>query len=162
MGLCLDLRTSSVWERQSLLQSPGFHNLHSLILFIDNFKYASDFLRSLQVIDSKNIGISFTAARPSTSSSTTLSQFFTILGETCDHNNLLSFSLHNLTQLLVERSWDISMADEELCQLVRGWPKIPRANQFTSALPRPDFAHSRHRYHRAGWYRFQIPWWRNL
>lgn len=209
--LWLDLKTSSAWERQSLLQSPGFHNLNSLILFIDNFKYASDFLRSLQVIDSKNIGISFTAAHPSTSSSTplsqffstaahpstssstTLSQFFTILGETCDHNNLLSFSLlrstkvstnpdifkplytcHNLTQLLVERSWDISMADEELCQLVRGWPKlqvlsisrfvavnettIPTFHGLISLLQLCPVLTSP----LIPSYRFQIPWWRNL
>ncbi|KAG1761783.1 hypothetical protein EDD22DRAFT_804142 [Suillus occidentalis] len=141
--LWLDLKTSSAWEGRSLLQFPGFHNVNFLILFIDNFKYASDFFRSMQVIDSKRIGIFFTPAHPPTSSSTTLSQFFTILGETCDHNNLLSFNIlqstkvstnldifkplyacHNLTQLLIERSWDISMADEELCQLVRGWPKL--------------------------------------
>jgi hypothetical protein len=109
--------------------------------------HASNFLKSLQVIDSKRIGIRFIAAHPSTSSSMTLSQFFTILGETCDHNNLISFSLlestkvstnpdifkplyacHNLTRLLVERSWDISMADEELCQLVRNWPKLQELN----------------------------------
>jgi hypothetical protein len=141
--LWLDLKTSSAWERQSLLQFPGFHNLDTLLLFIDNLEHASNFLHSLQVIDSKDIEIHFTAAHTSTSSSTTLSQFFAALGETCDHNNLISFTLrdsakvstnpdifkplhtcHNLTQLLVGRSWDISMADEELCQLVRGWPNL--------------------------------------
>lgn len=144
--LMLDL-TSSAWERRSLLQLPGFRDLDTLILFIDNLEHASDFLSSLQVIESKNIGIRFTAAYPSTRSSTTLSQFFAILGETCDHNNLTSFSLlesakvstnldifkplytcHNLTRLLVEHSWNISMADEELCQLVRGWPKLQVLN----------------------------------
>jgi hypothetical protein len=141
--LWLDLKTSSAWERQSLLQFPGFHNLDTLLLFIDNLEHASNFLHSLQVIDSKDIEIHFTAAHTSTSSSTTLSQFFATLGETCDHNNLISFTLrdsakvstnpdifkplytcHNLTQLLVGHSWDISMADEELCQLVRGWPNL--------------------------------------
>lgn len=141
--LVLDLQTSSAWKGRSRLQFPGFHNLNYLVLFIDNFNYALDFPRSLQVIDSKNIGIYFTAAHSFRSSYTALSQLFTILGEKCDHNNLISFSLfdstgvstnpdvfkplhacHNLTQLLVERSWRISMADEELCQLVRGWPKL--------------------------------------
>ncbi|KAG2040984.1 hypothetical protein BDR03DRAFT_947862 [Suillus americanus] len=141
--LWLDLKASSAWERRSLVQSPGFHNLYSLVLFIDDLEHAADFLRSLQVIDSKNIGIRFTTAHPSTSSSTRLSQFFTVLGETCDHNNLESFGLrestkvstnpdifkplytcHNLTRLFVGRSWNISMADEELCQLVSGWPQL--------------------------------------
>ncbi|KAG2744143.1 hypothetical protein P692DRAFT_20837774 [Suillus brevipes Sb2] len=146
--------------------------------------------------DSKNIGICFTAVHPSTSSSTALSQLlFTIFRETCDHNDLLSFSLlesarvstnpdifkplytcHNfkLTQLLVEHSWDISMADEELCQLVRGWPKLQVHNisrfvaasettiptfrglisllQLCPVLTSPLIPP----------YRFQIPWWRNL
>ncbi|KAG2358713.1 hypothetical protein BDR07DRAFT_1416791 [Suillus spraguei] len=145
--LWLDLKTSSAWERQSLLaRFPGFHGLDSLVLFIDNLEHASNFLSSLQVIDSENIGIRLTGG-PSASSSTTLSQFFTILGETCDHDNLISFSLlqstkvstnpdifkplyacHNLTRLLVEHSWNISMADEDLCQLVRGWPKLQVLN----------------------------------
>ncbi|KAG1751771.1 hypothetical protein EDB19DRAFT_1903729 [Suillus lakei] len=145
--LWLDLKTSSAWERQSLLRFPGFHDLDCLILFIDNLKHASDFLRSLQVIGSESIGIRFTGARPLTSPSTTLSQFFVILGETCDHDTLTSFSLlestkvstkpdiltplHtccNLTELLIEHSWNISMADEEFCQLVRGWPKLQVLN----------------------------------
>ncbi|KAG2361191.1 hypothetical protein BDR07DRAFT_1359286 [Suillus spraguei] len=140
--LWLDLKTSSAWERQSLSRSRGFHDLDSLVLFIDNLEHASNFLSSLQVIDSENIGIRLTGG-PFARSSTALSQFFTILGETCNHNNLTSFHLlpstkvstnpdifkplstcHNLTQLLVEHSWNISMADEELCQLVRGWPKL--------------------------------------
>lgn len=144
--LWLDLKTSAAWERQSLSRFPGFHDLYSLVLFIDNLEHASNFLSSLQVIDSGNIGIRLTGG-PSASSSTTLSQFFTILGETCDHDNLISFSLlqstkvstnpdifkplhacHNLTRLLVEHSWNISMADEELCQLVRGWPKLQVLN----------------------------------
>ncbi|KAG2343855.1 hypothetical protein BDR05DRAFT_1059388 [Suillus weaverae] len=145
--LWLDLKTSSAWGRRSPLQLPGFRDLDSLILLIDNLEHASHFLSSLQVIESENIGIRSTAAHPSTRSSTTLSQFFAILGETCDHNNLISFSLlestkvstnldifkplytcHNLTRLLVEHSWNISMADEDLCQLVRGWPKLQVLN----------------------------------
>lgn len=145
--LWLDLKASSAWGRRSPLQLPGFRDLDSLILLIDNLEHASHFLSSLQVIESENIGIRSTAAHPSTRSSTTLSQFFAILGETCDHNNLISFSLlestkvstnleifkplytcHNLTRLLVEHSWNISMADEDLCQLVRGWPKLQVLN----------------------------------
>ncbi|KAG2353089.1 hypothetical protein BDR07DRAFT_764847 [Suillus spraguei] len=38
------------------------------------------------------------------------------------------YACHNLTRLLVEHSWNISMADEDLCQLVRGWPKLQVLN----------------------------------
>lgn len=142
--LWLDLKSSSAWERRSHLRFPGFHDLYSLVLFIDNLEHASDFLSSLQVIRSKRVEIRFLTNHASTSPSTMLSHFFTILGETCDHDNLKSFavpnsprkihtkpdvftpmhSCHSLTQLLIDRSWNISMADEELCQLVGSWPKL--------------------------------------
>ncbi|KAG2125762.1 hypothetical protein DEU56DRAFT_565087 [Suillus clintonianus] len=124
--LGLYLKSSSAWERRSHLRFPGFHDLYSL------------------VIRSKRIEIRFLTNHASTSPSTMLSHFFTILGETCDHDNLESFavpnspgkihtkpdvftpmhSCYNLTQLLINSSWNISMADEELCQLVRSWPKL--------------------------------------
>ncbi|KAG1750451.1 uncharacterized protein EDB91DRAFT_1217140 [Suillus paluster] len=138
--LWLDLKG----DRRSHLRVPGFHDLHSLTLCIDNLNHASDFLSSLQVIRSKGMTLRFTAAHPSASASTTLSQFFAVLQETCDHDNLESFALvgywgqvhtkpgdftplhacRNLTRLLVENGCNISMADEELCTLVGAWPKL--------------------------------------
>ncbi|KAG0701008.1 hypothetical protein DFH29DRAFT_587695 [Suillus ampliporus] len=142
--LWLDLKVSSVWDRRSHLRFPGFHDLSSLTLYIDNLNHASDFLSSLQVISSESITLRFTATYPSASASTTLSQFFAILQDTCDHDKLGSLTLveslrqvhtkpdvftplhtcRNLTRLLIEKGFDISMADEELCQLVRAWPKL--------------------------------------
>ncbi|KAG1870775.1 hypothetical protein DFJ58DRAFT_24470 [Suillus subalutaceus] len=144
-SLYLDLRTYSAWERKSRLEFPGFHDLKILGLSTDTFKRASNFLSSLRVMESKEIKVDFNqVAHPSTSGSTTLSQFFTILQERCDTDKLEGFTLfgisgkvraepgvfmplqacRNLTRLSVERGCNISISDEELCQLVRDWPKL--------------------------------------
>ncbi|KAG1781719.1 hypothetical protein EV702DRAFT_603098 [Suillus placidus] len=144
-SLSLDLRTFLACERKSRLEFPGFHDLIFLGLSTDSFKRASNFLSSLRVMESKEIKIDFNqVAHPSTSGSTTLSQFFTILQERCDTDKLEDFTLlgisgkvraepgvfmplqacPNLTRLSVERGCDISISDEELCQLVRNWPKL--------------------------------------
>lgn len=143
-SLCLDLRTFSASERKSRLELPGFHDLKILGLSTDTFERALNFLSSLRVIESKEIKIDYGVAHSSSSGSTTLSQFFTILRERCDTDRLEDFTLlgnsgkiraepgvfmplracRNLTQLSVERGCDISISDEELCQLVRDWPKL--------------------------------------
>ncbi|KAG2125760.1 hypothetical protein DEU56DRAFT_564909 [Suillus clintonianus] len=144
--LWLDLSVPSTWGKRSHLRFPGFQNLDRLDLFIDNLEHATDFLSSLQVIRCKKITIHFelTTVNSSASKSTTPSPFFSILGKICDHDNLESFAIpetpenihtkpsvfaplhkcRNLTRLLIEHSWKISMTDQELCQLVRGWPKL--------------------------------------
>ncbi|KAG1816828.1 uncharacterized protein BJ212DRAFT_1480683 [Suillus subaureus] len=142
--LWLDLETSSVWERRLRLRFPGFRDLDFLMFFITNLEHALEFLNSLQVIGSKSVQISFIPTLPFTSPSTTLYQFFATLGEICDHDNLVSFSLdqcsvkvnakldvftplypcRNLTRLLIENGCDISMTDKELLQLMRAWPKL--------------------------------------
>ncbi|KAG0700860.1 hypothetical protein DFH29DRAFT_604027 [Suillus ampliporus] len=142
-SLTLDLRTSSAWERRSHFQFPGFHDLQFFGLSVDVFEQASNFFSSLQVLRSRQIVISFDpeAAR---CGPTVLPQLFTILQERCDNDKLESFTLHgfprkvhtksgvfaplhafrNLTELCIETSCDMSMSDEELCQLVRAWPKL--------------------------------------
>ncbi|KAG1751459.1 uncharacterized protein EDB91DRAFT_609264 [Suillus paluster] len=143
-SLSLDLKISSAWHAKSPLQFPGFHDLESLALSTSTLQHASNFLSSLQVIRSKEIQIVFSeVARSSTSGSTALSHFFTVL-ERCDYDKLESLSLHgtlgpeytlpgvftslhacrHLTQLVIERVCYISMSDEELCQLVSAWPKL--------------------------------------
>ncbi|KAG1740201.1 uncharacterized protein EDB91DRAFT_1347153 [Suillus paluster] len=142
--LCLDLKVSSAWDRRSHLQLPGFHDLNCLTLSIDNLDHASDFVSSLQVVRSRSITICFTVAHLSRAS-TTMSQFFAILKETCDRDNLESLTLlessrskghaassvltplhafRNLTQLLIENGCTMSMDDEQLRQLARVWPKL--------------------------------------
>jgi hypothetical protein len=143
-SLCLDLRTISDCERKSRLEFPGFHDLKFLGLSTDTFKRASNFLSSLRVMESKEIKVDFNQVSPSTSGSTTLSQFLTILQERCDTDKLEGFTLigisrkvraepsvfmplqacRNLTRLSIERGCNISISDEELCQLVRDWPKL--------------------------------------
>ncbi|KAG1750877.1 hypothetical protein EDB19DRAFT_1871440 [Suillus lakei] len=145
-SLRLDLRTSSAWERNLHLQFLGFHDLNFLGLSIDTFERASNFLSSLRVVESKAIKVGFNSqpAHPSASGSTMLSQFFTVLQERCDNDKLESFFLYgfsgkvraelevftplhacrNLTRLFVERGCDISVSDEELCQLLKDWPKL--------------------------------------
>ncbi|KAG2043389.1 hypothetical protein BDR03DRAFT_1087599 [Suillus americanus] len=122
-----------VWDTLFKVLAHGFRTLTSGIEPADHFS----FLR----------GISFDFAphpESSASESAMLSQFFAILQEKCDNDKLKSFSfirlgkkksielgiftsLHafsNLTQLVIEEGCDISMSDEELCQLVRAWPKL--------------------------------------
>ncbi|KAG1887071.1 hypothetical protein F4604DRAFT_1719966, partial [Suillus subluteus] len=132
-------------QRKSRLEFPGFHDLIFLGLSTDTFKHASNFLSSLRVMESKEIKVDFNqVAHSSTSESTTLSQFFTILQERCDTDKLEGFTLlgisgkvraepgvfmplqacRNLTRLSVVRGCNISISDEELCQLVRDWPKL--------------------------------------
>ncbi|KAG2154022.1 hypothetical protein DEU56DRAFT_433788 [Suillus clintonianus] len=145
-SLCLDLGTLSACERKSHLQFPGFHDLDFLCLSTDTFKRVSNFLNSLRVVESKEIQVNFNfqAAHSSASGPTMLSQFFIILQERCDNDRLEGFTLvgisgkvqaktgvltplqacRNLTRLSVEQGCDISISDEELCQLVREWPKL--------------------------------------
>ncbi|KAG1791199.1 uncharacterized protein HD556DRAFT_1445465 [Suillus plorans] len=94
-SLDLDLRTSSVGERQSLLPFPGFHHLHYLCLRFGAFERAMDLLSSLQVIRSKEIKIVFASciAESSESPSMSLSQFLAILPEICDNKKLQRPSL---------------------------------------------------------------------
>ncbi|KAG2364607.1 hypothetical protein BDR07DRAFT_1608072 [Suillus spraguei] len=143
-SLHLDLRR--FWapcERQSCAELPGFHDLTSLGLSTDTLKSASNFLSSLRVVESKEIKVEFNRV-PSKSEYTMLSQFFTILKERCDTDRLEGFTLigiygkvrtelsvfkplqacRNLARLSVERGCNISISDEELCQLVRDWPKL--------------------------------------
>ncbi|KAG0700855.1 hypothetical protein DFH29DRAFT_1000766 [Suillus ampliporus] len=144
-SLSLNLKTSSAWDTKSPLQFPGFHDLKFLRLSTSTLQHASNFFSSLQVVRSKEIEVSF-ASRIARSSagSTMLSEFFAILQEKCDNEKLEFFSLKgvsglvltapsiltplhacsNLTRLVIERVCDISMSDEELCQLVRAWPKL--------------------------------------
>ncbi|KAG0706741.1 hypothetical protein DFH29DRAFT_1076734 [Suillus ampliporus] len=145
-SLSLDLRTLSAWERRLDLQFPGFHDLNFLGLSIDTFERASKFLSSLQVVESKDITVGFNsqATHSSTSGSAMLSRFFNVLQERWDNDKLESFTLlgflgkvhaqpgaftplhacRNLIRLSVERGCAISISDEELCQLVREWPKL--------------------------------------
>ncbi|KAG1751460.1 uncharacterized protein EDB91DRAFT_609285 [Suillus paluster] len=145
-SLRLDLGTSSAWDTKSPLQFPGFHDLKLLGLCTSTLQHASNFLSSLQVVRSKELEVRYTSRSESSSASayTALSEFFTILQEKCDNDRLEFFSLRgvsgqiptvpsvltplhacrNLTRLVIERVCDISMSDEELCQLVGGWPKL--------------------------------------
>ncbi|KAG2355754.1 hypothetical protein BDR07DRAFT_1425268 [Suillus spraguei] len=150
-SLKLKLGASSTWEKQSHLQLPGFHDLHSLFLCIYNFGYACNFFASVEVVRSKEICISFYPPSPARAS-TILSQFLDILQERCDCNKLECFSLagnsriplavasgvftllhafRNLTRLNIQEGYNISVSDEELCQLVRAWPKL-RVLQISS------------------------------
>ncbi|KAG2074681.1 hypothetical protein BDR04DRAFT_1229255 [Suillus decipiens] len=143
-SLTLSLGVSSTWKKRSHLQLPGFRDLHSLLLSIDNFDYACNFFAALEVVRSREITISFYPQSPARAS-TILSHFFVILQERCDCNKLECFSLvgysripltvasdvftslhafRNLTQLNIQRGCNISMSDEGLCQLVRAWPKL--------------------------------------
>ncbi|KAG0698616.1 hypothetical protein DFH29DRAFT_1081724 [Suillus ampliporus] len=140
--LSLDLRASS-WERRSHLQFPGFHDFHFLGLSVNAFKRASDFLTSLR---SKEFRLDYSteAAQSHAGGSAMLSQFFALLQERCDNDALECFSLiafsmkihtksgvftplhafRNLTRLLIKMGCVMSISDEELCQLVRAWPKL--------------------------------------
>ncbi|KAG2740912.1 hypothetical protein P692DRAFT_20880501 [Suillus brevipes Sb2] len=145
--LDLDLRTSSVGERQSLLPFPGFHHLNYLCLRFNAFGRATELLSSLEVIRSKKIKISFTPgkAESSESLSASLSQFLAILLEICDNKELQRFSLmgsrviiihtefavfaplrafRNLIVLQIERGYSTSISDGELCQMVAAWPML--------------------------------------
>ncbi|KAG1752884.1 hypothetical protein EDB19DRAFT_1670354 [Suillus lakei] len=145
-SLSLDLRVSSAWDKKLLLQLPGFHNLKWLGLSTGTIEHASNFFNSLQVISSKQIEVSFMSliAKSPASAYSTLSQFFAIFQDKCDNDKLqylslvqytgntragldILTSLHafpNLTHLLLSGVCNISMSDEELCQLVRAWPKL--------------------------------------
>ncbi|KAG1751465.1 uncharacterized protein EDB91DRAFT_1216743 [Suillus paluster] len=141
-SLNLDLKTSSAWETRSHLQFPGFHPLNLFGMSIDSFERASNFWGSLQVVKSREIAVGFTSQ--AAQSPAMLSQFFTIMQERCDNDTLLRFLLHgfsskvhtewgvftslhayrNLTGLRIDTGCKISISDDELCQLVRGWPKL--------------------------------------
>ncbi|KAG1777764.1 hypothetical protein EV702DRAFT_1100692 [Suillus placidus] len=145
-SLDLNLRTSSTWDRNLLLQLPGFHGLKWLGLSTRTIEQASNFFNSLQVVGSSKVRVSFRSqvAVFSASASTTLFQFFTILRERCDIVELQYLSLiggfgsirtesdiftplhafPNLTHLLIDGVCNISMSDEDFCQLVRAWPKL--------------------------------------
>ncbi|KAG1784567.1 uncharacterized protein HD556DRAFT_1451650 [Suillus plorans] len=143
--LHLDLRISSAGERKSCLSFPGFHNLHYLRLSFGAFKRAMDFLSSLEVIRSEEIELVFASqiVESSESISTPLFQFLAILPKICDNEKLKRLSLvgsrniptqlavfmplcafRNLIGLEVEKSCSTSISDEELCQLVRAWPRL--------------------------------------
>ncbi|KAG1890169.1 hypothetical protein F4604DRAFT_1914710 [Suillus subluteus] len=145
-SLSLDLTTSSSWDTLPQVQSPGFQDLKLLNLSTPTIEHASNFFRSLQIVRSRGISFNFASRRAgsSASGSAMLSQFLAILQEKCDNDKLESFSfirlgnmqptelgiftsLHafrNLTQLVIGEDCDISMSDEELCQLVKAWPKL--------------------------------------
>ncbi|KAG1736877.1 uncharacterized protein EDB91DRAFT_495084 [Suillus paluster] len=148
-SLWLDLRASSTWDARPHLQFPGFDDLHLLGFFARTFECVSNFLSSLQVVRSKGISICL-SHKASANGSTVmmLSQLFTILRERCENDKLESFVLFvnstkvfkqvrtepgiftplhaysNLTRLDIEKCCDMSMSDEELCQLVGTWPKL--------------------------------------
>ncbi|OJA19389.1 hypothetical protein AZE42_12927 [Rhizopogon vesiculosus] len=125
--LSLDLRASSALGTRPRTQFPGFHGLKFLRLTVDKLEQASDFLSSLQVVRSKGIDVHLMSHTPRESGSTGLSQFFDILQEKIP-TKLDDFTpLHayrNLTTLSICRRMCISTSDEELCQLVRAWPKL--------------------------------------
>ncbi|KAG2132623.1 hypothetical protein BD769DRAFT_1573138 [Suillus cothurnatus] len=145
-SLSLDLTTSSSWDFVPRAQFPGFQNLELLNLSARTIEHASNFFRSLRIVRSRWISFDFTSkvAGPSSNGSAMLSQFLAILQEKCDNDKLESFSLiqlgkeeptelaiftslhvfRNLTQLVIEEACNISASDEELCQLVRAWPKL--------------------------------------
>ncbi|KAG1821616.1 uncharacterized protein BJ212DRAFT_1585657 [Suillus subaureus] len=114
-SLCLDLRTFSPCERNSRLEFPGFHDLKMLGLSTDTFKRASNSLSSLQVMEMNLRGYP-NSSSPSKRDAT-LTKGFTPLGISVG-------ACRNLTRLSVERGCNISISDEELCQLVRDWPKL--------------------------------------
>ncbi|KAG1751464.1 uncharacterized protein EDB91DRAFT_1243725 [Suillus paluster] len=146
-SLSLDLTALSAWETWLHLQFPGFHDVRFLGLSVDAFERASNFLNSLQVLRSREFRVNYTteaAVSHVRGGSVTLSQFFTILQKKCDNDKLERFSLiatstrihtqsgvftslhafRNLIQLIIDRGCVISVSDEELCQLVRAWPKL--------------------------------------
>ncbi|KAG1816163.1 uncharacterized protein BJ212DRAFT_214497 [Suillus subaureus] len=145
-SLDLNLRASLAWDRNLCWQLPGFHGLKWLGLSTRTIEHASNFFSSLQVVGSSQVRVSFTSqvAKSSASASTMLFQFFTILRERCDIVELQYLSLvgcsgsgraesgiftplhafPNLTHLLIDEVCNISMSDEDLCQLVRAWPKL--------------------------------------
>ncbi|KAG2355750.1 hypothetical protein BDR07DRAFT_1613517 [Suillus spraguei] len=146
--LSLDFTTSSAWDAKLYFPLPGFHDLDNLSLSIDAFGPASNFLSSLQVVRSKEIKVNMLTLNASAGAlSAALSQFFTVLQERCDNDKLESLSIvysrgvavksgvftslhafRNLTRLLINGSFAISMSDEGLCQLVRAWPKLQVLN----------------------------------
>ncbi|KAG1816159.1 uncharacterized protein BJ212DRAFT_1481232 [Suillus subaureus] len=159
-SLSLDLTASSSWDTLSQVQLPGFQDLKLLNISTRTIEHASNFFRSLQIVRSRGISFDFTPqlAGSSASGSAMLSRFLTILQEKCDNDKLESFSLihsrkkmptesgiftslhafRNLTQLVIEEGYNISMSDEELCQFVKTWPKLQvlkLSNCNTTTLP---------------------------
>jgi len=159
----LDFRTSSssTWDGPSP-QLPGFENLRLLGLDVNTFERPLNFLSSLTVIRTKKLAVNFTpqVAQPPAHVSRMLSRFLAILQERCDNNTLehfyfVSFSnrmlrirtesgflvslraFSNLTHLDIQRGFDISMSDEELCDLTGAWPKLQilRINCYISIYP---------------------------
>lgn len=145
-SLDLNLRASSAWNRRLCFSLPGFDGLKWLGLSTRTIEHASNFFSSLQVVGSSQVRVSFTfqVAKSSAGASTTLYQFFTVLQERCDIVKLQYLSLvgcsgsvrtessvftplhafPNLTHLLIDEVCNISMSDEDLCQLVKAWPKL--------------------------------------
>ncbi|KAG0700853.1 hypothetical protein DFH29DRAFT_1080441 [Suillus ampliporus] len=150
-SLSLDFTALSDWDIRRNAQFLGFRDLNLLDLSTHTVEHALNFLSSLQVIRSKEIKVSSKShvEKSSASGSTTLFHLFVILQERCDNEKLECFSLarssktmytepsvsttsvftplhacRNLTQLVIERVCNFSMSDEELCQLVKGWPKL--------------------------------------
>ncbi|KAG2043386.1 hypothetical protein BDR03DRAFT_1087596 [Suillus americanus] len=141
-SLRLDLTVSSTWHTKSDLSFPGFHDLTLLDLATRKIEHASNFWSSLQFVRTRGINVDFTCP----GASTTIPQFFDIVQERCDNHKLKSISVNgayrsgqvhkgqsffaplrtccNLTQLFIGSICDISMSDEELCQLVKAWPKL--------------------------------------
>ncbi|KAG1770360.1 hypothetical protein EV702DRAFT_1139094 [Suillus placidus] len=159
-SLSLDLTASSSWGTLPQVQFPGFQDLTSLNLSTLTVQHASNFFGSLQIVRSREINIHFTSRLTGLPiNSIILSQFLAILQERCDNDKLESFSLilpgkkfmslsnftslhafRNLTQLDIGEGCKISMSDEELCQLVRAWPKLQVLklngyNNTTTILP---------------------------
>ncbi|KAG2074691.1 hypothetical protein BDR04DRAFT_1092908 [Suillus decipiens] len=145
-SLDLNLRESSAWDKNLCLQLPGFHSLKWLGLDTRTIEQASNFFSSLQVVRSSQVRVCFMSqvAHFVANASTTLFQFFTILQRRCDTIELQYLSLighsgstcmkpdvfaplhafPNLTHLLIDDVCNISMSDEDLCQLMGAWPKL--------------------------------------
>ncbi|KAG2111184.1 uncharacterized protein F5147DRAFT_771916 [Suillus discolor] len=142
-SLTLDLNSWSIGEKRSYLRLPGFHDLNYLGLHVNKLEDASKFFVSLEVVRSRDITVFFSPRSPPPASAM-LSQFLGILQERCDNDKLERLSLvgyskavltepgvftplhafRNLTQLNIQGSFSISMSDEQLCQLVRAWPRL--------------------------------------
>lgn len=140
-SLSLDLDSWPIGENRLYLQLPGFHDLDCLSLYVNTLEDASKFFVSLEVVRSRDIKVFFSPRSPP-SASAMLSQFLSILQERCDNDKLECLFLfgyskaaltelgvftplhafRNLTQLDIHFS--ISMSDEQLCQLVRAWPRL--------------------------------------
>ncbi|KAG2349553.1 hypothetical protein BDR05DRAFT_237615 [Suillus weaverae] len=161
-SLSLDLTASSSWGTLPQVQFLAFQDLTSLNLSTRTVQHASNFFRSLQIVRSREINIDFTSLPPGlpASRSTILSQFLAILQERCDNDKLESFSLNqpgkksmqssiftslhafrNLTQLVIRVGCNSSMSDEELCQLVRAWPKLQvlKLSSYNTIIILPTF-----------------------